>query len=69
MTTRDETLIQQTHKGCETDARRVFYTLHDGKDSQPHRNSKLLAVLIEHLVKRDLISQDELDELLLECIN
>jgi len=70
MANREDILAQQTYKGqCDDDAHRVFYTLRDRKDFQPHRNSKLLALLIQHLLKRELISQEELDEILFECID
>jgi len=68
--TKEALLREKTYKDqCEDDVRRVFYTLHDVKDLQPHRNSKLLALLVDHLLRRDFLTQDELDEILLDVIN
>ncbi len=69
MPNKDDVLREKTYKDeCDDDARRVFYTLDDAKDLQTHRNSKLLALLVDHLLKRELLTQDELDEMLLEAI-
>ena len=70
MPTKEDILREKTYKDqCDDDVRRVFYTLRDGKDLQPHRNSKLLALLVDHLLKQDLLTQDKLDEILLDIIN
>ncbi len=67
MPDRDEVLRDKTYKDqCDDDRRRVFYTLGDGKDL--HRASKLLALLVDHLLKQELLTQDELDEMLLEVV-
>ena len=52
-------------------SQRVFYTLHQDSqthDLQAHRTTKLLALLIEHLHTRKLLSEDEIDNLLVESI-
>lgn len=69
MPNREDLLREKTHKDqCEDDIRRVFYTLNDGQDLQAHRNSKLLARLVGHLLEREHLTQDELDDILLDVI-
>jgi hypothetical protein len=66
---KSDILRDSTYKGqVETIEQRVFYTLHDGKDLQAHRNSKLLAHLIEHLMEREVITESDLDEWLLKVV-
>ena len=65
----DDVLREKTFKGqCDGDAQRVFYTLCDGEDLQLHRNSKFLSLLADHLLQRGLLTQEELDKILLEVI-
>jgi hypothetical protein len=62
----------ETYKedGIETE-RRVFYTLNDGKknDMQAHRNSKAIAMLIKTLRENDILDDDDIDAILIECIH
>lgn len=69
MASRDETLREKTFKdeGLET-ARRVFYTLKSDEKLASLLTSKALALLVELLVEKNLISQAEIDALLLECV-
>jgi len=60
-------LREKTHKGLEVDAR-TFYSLSADKALQAHRNTKAIALLVKHLSDRGLISEEELDELLFECV-
>lgn len=70
MPNREDILRDKAYKDqCDDDIRRVFYTLSDAKDVQTYRNSKLLALLVDHLLKRELLTQDELDEILLDVIH
>ena len=66
----EDVLREKTYKnqGLDVDVR-VFYTLHDGKELQPHRNSKAIALLVKHMHKKGLISIREIDKLLLDCIH
>lgn len=70
MPTKEDILREKTFKeeGMETD-RRVFYTLTDDEKLSGHRNSKLLASLMRLLQDRGLISEEDIDELLFECIH
>jgi len=61
-------LREKTHKGLEID-RRVFYTLSEDKAFQAHRNTKALALLIQHLYDQGLMSEEQVDELLFDCIH
>ncbi len=69
MANREEVLRDETHKGdVASVGERVFYTLKE-KASQAHRNSKAIALLVEHLHNKKLISDVELDELLLKVVD
>lgn len=46
----------------------LFYTLQDDKNLQTHRNSKAIALLIHHLRQQGTLSDETVDEILLECI-
>lgn len=67
-------LREKTHKGgTDTLEQRVFYTLHDDSSSraslQTHRNTKAIALLMNHLHRQGLLSDEALDDILLECVN
>ncbi len=74
--TKEELLARETNKEDGLDvAKRVFYTL-DGKQGEPHRdavrthrNSKAIALLFKALHEKRHLSDDTLDEILLEVIN
>ncbi len=73
MPTRKEVLAERTYKeeGLEVE-KRVFYTLTgkpDAPDSQKlntHRNSKAIAMLFKTLLETGTLTEDQLDEILLE---
>ena len=68
MPTRADVLREKTHKDDGVDlTARVFYTLQDEKALQEHRNSKVIALLMNHLHKEGRLSDDEIDDILLEC--
>ena len=70
MAKRETVLHAQTHKGDVDELPvRVFCTLTDDKTSNAHRNSKAIALLVEHLHKKKLISNAEVDDLLLKVID
>lgn len=48
-------------------ARRVFYTLAEDKRSQPALTTKGVALLVELLAKKGVLSGDDVDELLFTC--
>jgi hypothetical protein len=64
MADRDEVLRNSTHKGDENLARRVFYTLENEKQT-----AKAVGLLVKHLHARKLISDEEIDEMLLEVVD
>ena len=65
----DDILYEKTHKEEGLDlGRRVFYTLSDDKSLQAHRNSKAIALLVGLLREKGHLSDEEMDKLLLECI-
>lgn len=70
MPSKDDILRQKTFKeeGMEAD-RRVFYTLTDDEKLSGHRTSKLLASLTRLLQERGIISKEDIDGLLFECIH
>lgn len=68
-TTKEDILRQKTYKDQGVDLnRRVFYTLQEDKSLQAHRNTKAIALVINHLREKNLISDDEIDGLLFDCI-
>lgn len=70
MTTREEILRSRTFK--EPDAGPGLRTLGVLTDQEAiyavPRTAKLVSILVEHLVEHGLISDDELDEMLLRCV-
>jgi hypothetical protein len=67
MPTRNEKLFE-TFKDVDL-PQRVFYTLTDDATLQAHRTSKLLGLLVNHLREKGIVSDEELDAILLECIH
>jgi hypothetical protein len=67
MPTRDDLLRDETFKdeGLETDVR-VYYTLTDKKNVQAHRTAKAISLLVATLERKGLLTNAEIDELLLE---
>jgi len=65
---REDLLREKTHKDDGVDlVTRVFSTLSDNNATQSHRNSKALAFLLGRLHSQGLLSDDDIDEILLEC--
>ena len=54
-------------EGWEVD-RRIFYTLSDDTGVQAYRNAKALAFLVKLLREKDILSEEELDDLLFDCV-
>ena len=73
MPTNEEALAERTYKqdGLEVE-KRIFYTLHgEGKspqrdELQNHRNSKAIAILFKVLLEKGLLTEEQLDEILLD---
>ncbi|MGP8269711.1 MAG: hypothetical protein ACLQLH_06560 [Terracidiphilus sp.] len=73
MPTKEEALAERTYKqeGFEVE-KRVFYTLHgEGKspqrdELQNHRNSKAIGLLFKTLLEKGLLTEEQLDEILLD---
>ena len=73
MPTKEEILAERTFSGQGLEIeKRVFYTL-DGDRSSPHaetlqnhRNSKAIALLFKTLIEAGTLTEDQLDEILLE---
>ena len=74
MPTREDMLAKQTHKEEGTDVgRRIFYTLSEDREKtrdmmQVHRNSKAIAMLFKTLLEAGTITEDQLDDILLEVV-
>ena len=76
MPKKEDVLRDETFKGDVDEVkRRVFYTLTKTEESQPQmkeslarRNSKAIALIVEILHAKEIINDDELDELLLEIV-
>ncbi len=69
MPSREDELREKTHKGqTDTLHQRLFYTLHveGSRDLQTHRNTKAVALLMEHLHRQGLLSDDAIDDILLD---
>ena len=64
-------LVELTHKDDELEInQRVYYTLIDNKrEWQLERNTKLLGCLMEHLHKKGVLSDSDLDQILWESIS
>jgi hypothetical protein len=69
MPNKEDILRDKTHKedGLGLDER-VLYTLSDEKSLQHHRNTKAIAVLVKLLHEKAQLSDQEIDDLLLECV-
>lgn len=69
MPTIEEMLVEETYKGVHPDmSERIFRTLNHIERLEPKRTSKLLSELIEKLHQKGLLSEDEIDSLLLDAI-
>lgn len=76
MPTIEQALAKLTYKqeGLETE-KRVFYTLLGDEASQAsrslqtHRNSKALGLLFKVLLEKGLLTEEELDQILLEVVS
>jgi hypothetical protein len=70
MATKEQRLEDLTFKhDSESVSQRVFLTLTDGNNkSREHRTALLLSHLVERLVGNDQISEQQLDEMLLEVV-
>ena len=69
MADREELLRELTHKDdCEDNLHRIFYTLTDKPEELTTiRTANVLAGLMELLIKKEIITEQELDALLLRC--
>jgi len=68
MPLREDVLREKTFKGqAEDEARRVFYTLTANKELEQHRTVFVLSGLVELLRKKGVLTEGELDDLLLGC--
>ena len=69
MPNREDILREKTHKGgTDSLSQRVYYTLTGEKGLESHRTIKALALLMEHLHQEDVLSDDVVDEILLESV-
>jgi lactam utilization protein B len=73
MPTIEEALAERTYKQDGLDVeKRIFYTLHGDEkspkhdESQNHRNSKAISLLFKLLLEKRLLTEEQLDEILLE---
>lgn len=71
MPTKEEQLEKLTFKGqCDNNSHRVFYTLttdSEGHDLTQHRIANVLSGVIAKLVEKEILTEAELDDILLEC--
>ena len=66
---KEEILCKETFKGdVEEMEKRIFYTLTQEKNLQTHRIAKLISMLIKKLHDKKVLKDDDIDDLLLECI-
>jgi len=70
MTTVEEILNEKTFKSEEYEiGRRVFYTITDEEGKQEVRRiSLLLSQLIQILIEKGVLTEGDIDELLLKCV-
>jgi len=64
MTDKPFDLESMTFNDVEGIGRRVFYTLTDESSETKHRTQKLLAHLIEKLVAKNMLNEDDVDGML-----
>lgn len=64
----EQELHDKTFKDSLDIAARTFYTLRQVPELQTEANSRLLGLLVKHLTDRGLITEAELDHLLLKAI-
>lgn len=63
----EDVLREKTHKGDGLEMyERVYYTLTDEPEFAQTRTMRLVSKLIEHLLQKKLLSESELDSILLE---
>lgn len=69
MPTRDDILNKQTFKNdVEELEQRIYYTLTNEKGVQAHRVAKALSIFMKLLHDKNILSDKEIDDLLLEVV-
>jgi hypothetical protein len=77
MPDRDNVLREQTYKDADTVGQRVYYTITEPKtrpasdaelSARLHRTTRAVSLLFERLHKDGVLSDDALDEILLELV-
>jgi hypothetical protein len=69
MPNREDVLRDETYKGkFETVGERVYATLMNAKRMGPQLTAKTVALVVQSLHKHKLLSDDEVDELLIESV-
>lgn len=70
MPTRDEILREKTFKGDLTETeRRVFQTLTGHEGLVEYRTVKAVASLVKLLQDRNVLSEQDVDDILFECVH
>lgn len=65
----EDILAEQTYKDDHAETgRRIYETLKDDKVSHHHRTAKLLSLLIQELESKGILSELDIDSLLLDTI-
>jgi len=69
MPTKEELLREKTFKDDVSELeKRIFYTLTSDKKLQNHRVATALSLLIKHLHDKGIASDEDIDDLLYECV-
>ena len=69
MPTKVEVLKTETYKDDEDELEaRIYYTLMDKKEIQIHRISKFVSLTVKMLHEKEILNDDEIDELLFDCL-
>ena len=68
MPTRDDILDAETFRDQVEISERIYHTLTADITLDKHRIAKAISILIERLVEKDVIREDEIDDLLFQVV-
>jgi hypothetical protein len=66
--TKDDILDAETFRGEEVISDRIYHTLTADITLDKHRIAKATSILIERLVEKDVIREEEIDDLLFQVV-
>jgi hypothetical protein len=67
MATKEDILNEKTNRDLPV-AQRIYYTLTDNEEIMARQTAKTLGLLIENLVNKDILSGEDIDDMLFEIV-